>query len=140
MTGANACPVLSIANPAPGNTIIAGGLVISGEAYDPNAPQGSSGISRVDLFLGERDQGGTVLGSAIPGDNGNPRFFSLEVQVPKLNRGVDFAAYAISSVTGQETAITFPVFVGVPTTNGITTPTPVPTTMNMTNTCGSANH
>jgi hypothetical protein len=136
-SGANACPILSVANPQPGNTIVAGGLVISGSAYDPAATQGS-GIARVDLFLGEQEQGGTILGSAVPGANGSdPRMFSIEVQVPKLNRGVDFAAYAISAVTGQETAVTFPVFVGVPTTNGVATPTPVPTTMNVTNTCGS---
>jgi hypothetical protein len=129
------CPVLSVANPSPGDTVTAGGLVISGTAFDPAATQGA-GISRVDLFLGERDQGGTILGSATPGEGGNPRAFSLEVQVPKLNRGVDFAAYAISAVTGQETAVTFPVFVGAPTTNGMATPTPVPTTESVTNTCG----
>jgi hypothetical protein len=144
MSGANACPVLSVANPQPGNDIVAGGLVISGEAYDPNAPQGSSGISRVDLFLGERDQGGTILGSAIPGQTlpgqavSNPRMFNVEVQVPALNRGLDFAAYAISSVTGQQSAVTFPVYVGVPATNSGATPTPVPTTSNNFNTCGTA--
>jgi hypothetical protein len=136
-SGANACPILSIANPQPGDTIVAGGLVISGSAYDPAATQ-NSGILRVDLFLGERDQGGTVLGSAVPGqDTSDPRTFSVEVQVPKLNRGLDFAAYAISAVTGKETAVTFPVFVGVPTTNGVSTPTPVPTTMNVVNSCGA---
>jgi hypothetical protein len=138
-SSANTCPILSVANPQPGNTIVAGGLVISGEAYDPAATQGS-GVSRVDLFLGEQDQGGTILGSAVPGDNvSDPRMFSIEVQVPKLNRGVDFAAYAISAVTGKETAVTFPVFVGVPTSNGVATPTPVPTTMNTFNTCGTGN-
>ena len=130
-----ACPVLSVANPSPGDTVTAGGLVISGTAFDPAAPQGA-GIARVDLFLGERDQGGTILGSATPGESGNPRAFSLEVQVPKLNRGVDFAAYAISAVTGQETAVTFPVFVGAPTTTGAATPTPVPTTETVISTCG----
>jgi hypothetical protein len=134
-TGVSACPVLSVGNPTPGDNIVAGGYHISGQAYDPHATQGS-GIQRVDLFLGQRDQGGTILGSAVPGENGNPRLFDLEVQVPKLDRGVDFAAYAISAVTGQETTVTFPIFVGVPTTNGVATPTPVPTTLNVTNTCG----
>lgn len=137
-TATNSCPVLSVANPSAGDDVLTGAYVISGVAYDPSAPGGTAGIERVDLFLGERDQGGTILGSAVPGDtaSGNPRAFSVQVTVPKLNRGVDFAAYAISSVTGHETAVTFPVFVGVPTTSGAATPTPIPTTVNVTNTCG----
>jgi hypothetical protein len=128
--------VLSVANPSPGDTLIPGGLIISGTAFDPATTQGA-GIERVDLFLGTRESGGTILGSAVPGSaGGNPRSFSLEVQVPKLDRGVDFAAYAISAVTGQETAISFPIFVGTPTTNGVATPTPVPTTQTVTSTCG----
>jgi hypothetical protein len=136
--GTGNCPVLSVANPSPGDTLVPGGLIISGTAFDPAAKQGS-GIARVDLFLGERDAGGTILGSAVPGSaGGNPDEFSVEVQVPNsLNRGVDFAAYAISSVTGQETAISFPIFVGTPTSNGVATPTPVPTTMTVTSTCPS---
>jgi hypothetical protein len=137
-SGMAACPVLSVANPSPGDDVIPGAYVISGEAYDPNATQGA-GITRVDLFLGERDQGGLILGSAVPGENtSSPRLFSVEVQVPKsLNRGVDFAAYAISAVTGQQTAVTFPVFVGIPSVTTGATPTPVPTTETVTNTCGS---
>src|SRR5439155_22187470 len=110
-----ACPVLSLANPNPADDLTPGGHVISGTAYDPSATQGS-GVARVDLFLGERDSGGAPLGSAVPGSapDGNPRAFSIEVQVPNINRGLDFAAYAISGITGQETVVTFPVLVGTP--------------------------
>ena len=128
------CPVLSLGNPSPGDTVEPGGLVISGTAYDPSATQGA-GIARVDLFLGTRESGGEILGSAVPGEGGNPRAFSIEVQVPKLNRGVDLAAYAISAVTGQETGVSFPVFVGAPTTNGVATPTPIPTTETVFSSC-----
>jgi hypothetical protein len=132
------CPVLSLGNPNPGNTVQVGGLVISGQAYDPAATQGS-GVSRVDLFLGERDLGGIFLGSAIPGTtaSGNPRDFSVEVTIPSgINHGLDFAAYAVSSVTGQETSVTFPIFVGVPPTRSVgATPTPIPTTQTVANTC-----
>lgn len=132
------CPTLSVANPSPGNNLVAGGYVISGEAFDPAAPAGTSGIQRVDLFLGLRDQGGTILGTAVPGaiSGQNPRFFSTEVTIPNVNQGDVFAAYAISSVTGQETSVSFPVFIGTPTrnTNGAT-PTPVPTEVTETSTC-----
>src|SRR5690242_10191927 len=73
-TTGTSCPVLSVGNPNPGDNLIPGAYVISGEAYDPAAPAGTSGISRVDLFLGLRENGGTILGSAVPGAaNENPR-------------------------------------------------------------------
>src|SRR5579859_4704031 len=107
-TTVQSCPVLSVGNPNPGDTVNTGAYVISGEAFDP-ASQSGAGISSVDLFLGERDQGGTFLGSAVPGNSSDPRAWSVEVTIPTgFNRGVDFAAYAISSVSGAETAVTFP--------------------------------
>jgi len=137
VAASTSCPVLSVGNPNPGDTIGEGGYVISGEAFDPAATSGS-GISRVDLFLGERDSGGLFLGSTVPGaTSSNPRAFTVEVTIPgNLNEGVDFAAYAISSVTGQQTAVVFPIFVGTTTrNNGDPTPTPIPTTETITNTC-----
>jgi Big-like domain-containing protein len=132
------CPVLSVGNPNPGDNIKAGGLVISGEAFDP-ASQSGAGISRVDLFLGERDQGGLFLGTAVPGANAtDPRAWSVEVTVPSnFANNIDFAAYAISSVTGSETAVTFPIVVGtLPRPVGLITPTPVQTlTANVINNC-----
>jgi hypothetical protein len=135
--GTNACPVLTIANPNPGGLVPAGGQVMSGSAVSPNATSGT-GILRVDLFLGERDQGGQFLGSAMPGSGtAGPNSWSIEVSVPNLGRGVDFAAYAIGT-NGQQTATTFPVFVGaVPTRTSVgATPTPIPTTSTTTTTCG----
>jgi hypothetical protein len=131
------CPVLSLANPSPGDSILSGGLVISGLAFDPSSTSGS-GIQSVQLFLGPRDEGGLILGTAVPGSvaGSNPNAFTIQVTIPNsLNRGVDFAAYAMS-VTGQETAITFPIFVGVPESTTGATPTPIPTTQTVTNTCG----
>jgi hypothetical protein len=131
-TTTSACPVLTLGNPSPGDTLPEGGLVISGGATAPG------GITRVDLFLGARDQGGTFLGSAVPGSapGGNPNAWSVLVTIPNLSRGLDFAAYAIAN-NGQETTITFPVFVGtVPAvTSGAATPTPIPQTQTMTSTC-----
>jgi len=138
VTGAVAslCPVLSVANPSPGDSILSGGLVISGLAFDPGYANGS-GVSSVQLFLGPRDEGGLILGTAVPGSvaGGNPNAFSIEVTIPNsLNRGVDFAAYAMS-VTGQETAVTFPIFVGVPGNTSGATPTPVATNETVTSSC-----
>jgi hypothetical protein len=99
----------------------------------------ASNTSRVDLFLGQREQGGMFLGSGIPGTGagGNPTAFSVEVSIPNLGRGADFAAYAIGT-NGQESSVVFPVFVGTPPTRGPTgpTPTPVPTTATTSSTCG----
>lgn len=133
-----ACPDLSVANPSPGDNLIAGGYVISGEAFDPAAPAGTSGIERVDLFLGLRDQGGTILGSAVPGavSGENPRFFTTQVTIPDVNQGDVFAAYAISSITGQQTSVSYPIFIGTPATHASgATPTPVPTDVSQTSTC-----
>src|SRR3954447_26224249 len=47
VAASTSCPVLSVGNPNPGDTIGEGGYVISGEAFDPAATSGS-GISRVD--------------------------------------------------------------------------------------------
>jgi hypothetical protein len=135
------CPLLSVANPNPGDTVDEGGLVISGAAFDPtaSASQGS-GVARVDLFLGARDAGGTFIGTAIPGTtaSGNPRAWSTQVTIPNsFNRGTTFDAYAISAVSGQETHESFPLFVGTPPTtpSGAATPTPIPTTVTITTTC-----
>lgn len=131
-TGANNCPVLSLANPNPGDNLTAGNMFISGVATAPG------GVTRVDLFLGARDQGGIFLGSGIPGTGagGNPAAFNVEVKVPNLGRGVDFAAYAIGA-NGQEQVTTFPVFVGAePTRSAVgPTPTPIPSTRTVTSTC-----
>jgi len=129
-TGTSACPVLSLANPNPGDTVQAGDYFISGSVTDP------AGVSRVDLFLGQRDEGGMFLGSATPGTGSSPNSFNIEVTVPNLQRGVDFAAYAIGA-NGQQTAVTFPVFVGSESVNrtGLATPTPVPTTESTTSSC-----
>jgi hypothetical protein len=138
------CPVLSLANPNPGDNIVAGNYVVSGAAYDPAATSGS-GIERVDLFLGPRDEGGSFLGSAVPGaevagsTETDPRAFSVEVTVPSdMNRDANFAAYAISSVSGSESSVVVPIFVGVPQrTVGLITPTPEPGQAVTSNNCPS---
>lgn len=125
-------PVLQMANPAPGTLISNGDYVISGTAFDPAANLGS-GISRVDLFLGPRDEGGTFLGSTVPGQDVMQGLtpgstiaqdsFQVTVTVPSgMSGGKDFFAYAYSSVTGAVTAVSMPIYVAAVPTD---IPTPV---------------
>jgi hypothetical protein len=128
-------PVLQVANPSPGDTLLLGDYFISGLAYVPglNSSQGVA-VDRVDFFLGNRDAGGIFLGSGVPGQSGqlNPTpgsllamgGFTTQVTVPSQTRGgMTFFAYAHSSITGQETVVSVPVFVGA-----APTPTPRPST------------
>jgi hypothetical protein len=100
-----------------------------------------SGVSRVDLFLGLRDEGGRFLGSAVPGEaaGGNASAWSVTVTIPNLGRGQDFAAYAIGT-NGQESSVVFPVFVGAEPTRTSTsaTPTPIAGTITFSSTCAHA--
>jgi hypothetical protein len=132
------CPILTLGNPNPGDTMASGGLVISGGAFVQGADP-FPGVTRVDLFFGPRDQGGMFLGSAVPGSgSAGPTSWSVEVTVPNnLNRSSTFNAYAIAA-NGQETSISFAVFVGIPPTRSGAgpTPTPVPQTQVVTTTCG----
>ena len=111
-------PVLQLANPSPGDVLSQGDYIVSGLAFDPSADAGS-GVSRIDLFLGQRDSGGLLLASAVPQ---NDRQWSIKATLPSTTTGQhDFVAYAISSVDGQETSISVPVYVGA-----APTPTPIP--------------
>jgi hypothetical protein len=115
-------PVLQLANPGPGDLLPTGDIIISGFAFDPAASDGS-GISRVDLFLGDRDTGGLFLGSAVPAEDASAigKTFSIKASVPNSSKGErDFVAYAVSAVNSQQTRVTAPVFVGA-----APTPTPV---------------
>ena len=132
----NAWPVLQIANPAPGALVPSGDIMISGAAYDPTATEGA-GVTRVDLFLGDRDQGGLFLGSAVPGQDvmdgltaGSPsalQSFQVKVLIPTtLNGGMDLRAYAISGLTGKETVVSTPIYLAIaPTPMATAAPAPV---------------
>ncbi len=64
MSLAQTCIRLEVANPSPGSILQPGGYVVEGFAFDPLATQGQgAGISGVQVFLGDPDLGGMVLGS-----------------------------------------------------------------------------
>jgi hypothetical protein len=101
-------PVLSVANPQPGDRLPAGNLHIQGTAYDTSASSGS-GVDRVQVFLGPREYGGTHLADASlgrPGENDWDVVVNLTSGVEKL------FVYARSSATGREAEVSIPVEVG----------------------------
>ena len=134
-TTVSAAPVLQVANPNAGDTLLLGDYVISGLAYVPGLSSSQGvGVDRVEFFLGNRDEGGTFLGGATPGQsadlNATPGSllamggFVTKVTVPSQSKGgMSFFAYAHSSVTNQETVVSVPVNVGA-----APTPTPRPST------------
>jgi hypothetical protein len=129
----SSAPVLQVANPSAGDTLLMGDYIISGLAYAPGQSSSQGvGVDRVDFFLGSRDAGGMFLGSAVPGQsaelNATPGSllamggFVTKITVPTQIKGsTTFFAYAHSSLTGQETVVSVPVSVGAPPT-----PTPRP--------------
>jgi hypothetical protein len=97
-------PILDVGNPHPNDRIPAG-LDMRGVAYDPQAPQGS-GIDRVQLFLEDREKGGTHLGDAILGGsitNG----WEIAITIPPGPHNL--FVYARSSQTGLESIASIPV-------------------------------
>jgi hypothetical protein len=63
-------PVIRLENPAPGEGVPRAGVNISGIAYDPASTSGP-GIAAVQVFVGDRDQGGLYRGAATLGQR-NP--------------------------------------------------------------------
>lgn len=114
-------PYIAVANPAPGDTLLVGGLQIQGKAFDPaaSADQGS-GVDRVQVFLEDRDRGGLHLAdarlglpnlAAAPGSQ-----FSLagwDVVVNLSSGSHTLFVYARSAVTGKESSVQVPIKVGV---------------------------
>lgn len=123
-------PVLQLANPSAGDVVLNGDYVIQGIAYDPSNNDGA-GVSRVDLFLGNRDEGGLFLGEAVPSADGIAGMhlaqdsFQLTVTMPNnANGGRNLFAYAITPA-GDETVVSVPIYVGVG-------PAPTPRTITLT--------
>lgn len=117
-------PVLLLANPNAYDTLNRGPLLVTGVAYDPASTSGS-GIDQVSFFLDDRDAGGLSLGgTTVPGtaNASLPRVYNTVVHIPTSGNGLhNFVAYARSALTGLETKVSVPVFIGAPPS-----PTPRP--------------
>jgi hypothetical protein len=124
-TGNCADITFQLANPAPGSRMELGNNVISGIALDTRAPTGSTGIDRVDFFLGNRDEGGMSIGTAVPGMAAGPfgpGSFQTTIALPNLIGGHDLFAYAHDAVTGQEGVISLPIALGEDVNKAFVTP------------------
>jgi hypothetical protein len=117
-------PVLLPGNPNANDVLSRGSVVVSGVAFDPASTSGA-GIDQVEFFLNDRDAGGVSLGgTTVPGtaNPALPRVYNTVVHVPSNVSGLqNFVVYARSSLTGLETKVSVPVFVGPPPS-----PTPRP--------------
>jgi plastocyanin len=99
---------LSVANPTPGDQEVPHALQMSGTALDDTASFGS-GISNVQIFLGNRDAGGLFLGSTTLSGGA----WSIITSIPdNLNGGQNLVVYGTSSVSGQQAFVSIPVVVG----------------------------
>ena len=119
---AGSCVQLELDNPHAGDTVPVGHYTVSGRAVDASG----ASISRVQLFLGDRNLGGTPIGEAdvAPGPNspanviqsslgGNGRFTVL-ADTSSSNTDVGshtLFAYA-QSTTGTEVSVAVPVVLG----------------------------
>jgi hypothetical protein len=101
---------LDIANPEPDATILAGAYVIQGMAMDHAADAGV-GIDRIDVFLEDRDEGGTFLGTAaVSGAAGMaPGSWTVTVELPDNMTGVHSLWFYAQSTAGGEKVVEVPV-------------------------------
>src|SRR5215469_5008340 len=110
-TGASTPPncqiQLSVANPTPGDLEVPRSLQMSGTAVDDTAASGT-GISGVEVFLGNRDQGGLFLGSTAT-TTGALGTWSVTTSFPaNISGGQDLFVYGTSSVSGQQAFVSIP--------------------------------
>ncbi|MBV9354126.1 MAG: hypothetical protein JO023_01235 [Chloroflexi bacterium] len=101
-------PVLNVINPQPRTSLLTGPVGVSGTAYDRQASSGS-GVDGVQIFLDNRDSGGTFLANAMM-ESGGPNSWQATISLPTNNTGVHaLYFYAKSSVTGKETVVSVPI-------------------------------
>jgi hypothetical protein len=114
----------SLANPTPGDTIHVGGNVFQGAAMDTAAEEGT-GIDSIDIFLGNRDEGGTLIGhgtydltTVSESDSGamlvgmpdEPGMWNAVVTVPANKTGANTLwVYVHSAISDQEMSVSLPV-------------------------------
>jgi hypothetical protein len=133
-TLAQRCIRLEVDNPAPGDLLPVGGYVMAGFAFDPtiDSSQGS-GISSVQVFLDDPNQGGAVVGDvradtpttagkslglasargAAFGEQFANSGFHLTVQIPSSAAGSQHALFVLAqSSAGRVGTIALPVIVG----------------------------
>jgi hypothetical protein len=127
------CLRLEVENPSPGDLVPVGGYVLGGFALDPTVGVGQgTGISSVQVFLDDPNQGGSVIGGAgagvgtaasgfgLPsaggaafGDQFANSGFRMTVQIPQSAAGSPHAVFVVAlSNAGRVGSVAVPVVVG----------------------------
>jgi hypothetical protein len=99
---------LQVGNPSNGDSVKIGSYVMQGEAWDAAASSGS-GVDRIDIFLDDREAGGTRLGGATVGTAANPRGWTATIDFPNLLGGHTLFVYGHSSLTDHESVVQIPI-------------------------------
>jgi hypothetical protein len=103
---------LSLANPSPGDQNVPHVLQISGTAFDRGATTGT-GISQIQAFLGDRDEGGALIGVATQLATGPTGSWTMQASLPtSVTGGASIWVYSLSSVTTEEASVAVPIVVG----------------------------
>jgi hypothetical protein len=127
------CIRLEVENPAPGDLVPAGGYTMGGFAFDPTiSPGQGSGISNVQVFLDDPNQGGAVIGgttassvagvtgfglpserAAAFGDQFANSGFHMTVQIPFSAVGTPHAMFVVAlSSAGRVGTVAVPIIIG----------------------------
>jgi hypothetical protein len=102
---------LTVSNPTPGDQNVPRGLSMSGIAFDRTAESGP-GISRIQAFLGNRNDGGMLIGNAVFTVGGPIGAWTLETSIPdNVTGGGSIFVYSLSSITGEEASVGVPVMI-----------------------------
>ncbi len=108
---------LDVGNPSAGDSIHVGAYMIEGIAFDRAAEQ-SPGIDHIDIFLDNRETGGTLIGHGVLGaaspepDDPSLAGSGWTAHVTLTNRMTGqhtMFIYALSDATGEEMLVTIPV-------------------------------
>ena len=108
-----------VGNPSMGDSIHVGGFLIEGIAFDRAADQGP-GIERIEVFLDDRDTGGTLVGHGVLGapnpvpddpELAGSGWTARVMLTSKMTGPHTMFFYALSGVTGEEMVVTIPVHV-----------------------------
>jgi len=108
---------LDVGNPAPGDMIHVGGLMVEGIAFD-RASEDGPGIDHIDIFLEDRDQAGSLVGHAALGVEtpsadepqlANSGWLAQVMLTRSMTGSHTLFFYALSAVTGEEMVVGIPV-------------------------------
>lgn len=108
-----------VGNPSTGDTVHVGAFLIEGIAFDRAADEGP-GIEHIEVFIDDRDTGGTLVGHGVLGapnpvpddpDLAGAGWTARVTLTSKMTGPHTMFFYALSGVTGEEMVVTVPVHV-----------------------------